>query len=99
MITAEETARIDREIIETKRFFEIFDAGFFLHPSNETTDVAIPMLLREWRAALAAKERRENGFTHLQRAWAAKVHIRDALEAGARIVEPETKTPGATPRG
>ncbi|MDW7745152.1 hypothetical protein [Halomonas sp.] len=99
MTPTEEIARIDREIIETKRFFAIFDAGCFLHPSSDKVDVAIPMLLREWRAACEAKRRGGNGFVHLQRAWAAKVHISDALDAGARIVEPETKTLDTTLKG
>ena len=99
MINVEDIARIDSAIFETANYFAIFEAGCFVHPATEKTDVAIPMLLREWRAAVRACREGRDGGMHLQRARGAAVCIRDACGAGACIIEPETKTPVTTPRG
>ncbi|WFM72291.1 hypothetical protein [Halomonas sp. CKK8] len=98
MSMAEKTAHI---LDDVAHFHHWLDRGARIEPETDETRRAVRRLLRAWPQAVEAAEKgnhRRKADKTMQAAFAVR-EIRLALSAGARIIEPETKTPGANPRG
>ncbi|WP_431023308.1 hypothetical protein [Halomonas sp. H5] len=101
---------VARRFEDAEEFYRLFSLGASIQPATFETLMAAQRIKEGWPPVSrmmdalgavrnASKAESAEALGVVIRVLGAAGVIRQALDAGARIGEPETKTPGSTPKG
>lgn len=110
MNTAKSLEIMKQGFVDADKYYEAFSAGAFINPATFETLMAVQRIKESWpslrreideQTALKASMDTESldAIYNIMVVQIAATTVREALEAGARIELPKSKTPSLPPKG